>query len=338
MTPPSWSCGMPSIPPESGHSPEHALPDDVRRLKAALAEREAQLLQRTRELRTAQEELQRTNSELLHLTLELEDRIVARTQELAGANAILREEVRRRQAVEATLRERSEQLRALASELTQAEERERERLATVLHDDLQQLLVGMKVVASPLAQAAEPKVREVGRELRDLIMRSLQCSRSLTEELSPPILHRSGLVPALDWLANWMEERYQLHVEIRANGSVAIENHETAILLFRALRELLFNAAKHARVQTATVEIVQREGLVRACVSDPGAGFDPSLLRMAGGTAGGFGLFHIRERLEYLGGGLDIESAPEKGSRFTLWLPLTQTAGPVDTAPGVGLP
>ncbi len=196
---------------------------------------------------------------------ELEQRVQERTAELSQA-------VRQ-------LEQRSGQLRTLASELTLAEQRERERLAMRLHDDLQQLLVGMKLVLGPLAQAEEPKVREVGREVNALLMQTLACSRSLTEDLSPPILHRSGLVPALRWLGEWMAEKHQLVVAFRADEPILIEPHEHAVLLFRAIRELLFNAAKHAQVQTATVEIAQQDNLVRARVSDDGVGFDPRQLR-----------------------------------------------------------
>ncbi len=239
---------------------------------------------------------------------ELEGRVQERTAALSQA-------VRQ-------LEKQSVQLRALASELTLAEQRERRRVAEVLHGDLQQLLVGAKLVISSLAQATDPAVREAGREVTDLLLRALRCSRSLTEELSPPILHRGGLVPALEWLARWMEEMHRLTVIVRAEAAVGTDSHDTTILLFQSIRELLFNAAKHAQVHSASVEITERDDQVRVRVSDEGVGFDPAQQRVAGGTSGGFGLFGIRERLELLGGSLEIESAPGKGSRFTLWLPV----------------
>jgi PAS domain S-box-containing protein len=250
---------------------------------------------------------------------ELEGRVQERTAALSQA-------VRQ-------LEKQSVQLRALASELTLAEQRERRRVAEVLHGDLQQLLVGAKLILSSLAQAAEPAVREAGREVTDLLLRALRCSRSLTEELSPPILHRGGLVPALEWLARWMEETHRLRVSLRAEAVVGTDSLDTTILLFQSIRELLFNAAKHAQVHSASVEITQGDDEVRVHVADEGVGFDPAQQRVAGGASGGFGLFGIRERLELLGGGLEIESAPGKGSRFTLWLPVQRPGAPRPGSP-----
>jgi PAS domain S-box-containing protein len=251
----------------------------------------------------------------------LDQKVRERTTELSKTVEALTAEVARRVRAEEALRERSEQLRLLASELTLAEQRERRRVAEVLHGDLQQLLVGAKLLVGPLAQAADPAVRDAGREATDLILQAIQSSRSLTEELSPPILHRGGLVPALGWLARWMGEKHNLAVVVRVDGTPVVETEDTAVLCFQAVRELLFNAVKHAKVETAQVELARHEDQVQVIVADEGVGFDPTQLRVAGGTSGGFGLFSIHERLDLVGGRLEIESAPGQGSRFTLWVP-----------------
>ncbi len=225
-------------------------------------------------------------------------------------------------AAAATLAGQAAQLRALTAQLTAAEQRERQRVAMVLHDTLQQLLVGMKLLVSPLAQAADPRVREVSQELTALINESLQCARTLTEDLSPPILLRGGLVPALEWLVQWMAEKHHLTVVLKAEAADGGPDQDLTVLLFQAVRELLFNAVKHAQVQTVQVEVTRRNAEVRVRVADAGVGFDPATLRVGGGKAGGFGLFSLRERLELLGGRLEIDSAPGKGSRITLAAPL----------------
>ncbi len=254
------------------------------------------------------------------------------TAELSRA---LEVEVARRTQAEEAFRLQSKQLRQMASDLTMAEHRERQRIARLLHDDLQQLLVGMKLVVSPLLQAADPKVQDVGRELGDLINQCLLCSRSLTEELSPPILHKGGLGPALEWLVRWMAEKHHLTVVAHADEAAGEESLDATVLLFQAIRELLFNVVKHAHCNTACVAITHQDTRVGVEVTDEGVGFDPTQLRVTGGTAGGFGLFSLRDRLEYLGGGLEIESAPGKGSRFRLWLPVPQAVQQVDAATGV---
>lgn len=229
--------------------------------------------------------------------------------------------IEKRQA-EAALRERTEQLRALAAELTLAEHRERRRVASILHDDLQQFLVGARLRVSALHRAADQAVRQVAGETEELINQSLELTRSLTVELSPPVLQVGGLVPALEWLARWMREKHGLTVDLTTLEAVPLEAEHVRVLLFQSVRELLFNVVKHAQVQTAAVQVSRQEGQIRIVVSEDGVGFDPAKLHAREGSAGGFGLFSIRERLDLLGGRMEVDSAPGRGSRFTLLVPL----------------
>jgi len=230
------------------------------------------------------------------------------------------------------LRERSEQLRALASELTLAEQRERQRLARILHDGLQQTLVAARFRLRVLEQAGDQAVRKEAEQVGELIAESLGASRALTAELSPPILYTRGLVAALQWLARWMYERQGLTVGLEAVGEVDPLAEDVTVLLFQATRELLFNIVKHAGVKAAHVQVAQLDGWVRITVEDYGGGFDPSHLRVEGGSSGGFGLFSIRERLDLLGGKLEMQSAPGRGSRFTLVAPLLPRPGKAEAA------
>jgi PAS domain S-box-containing protein len=250
---------------------------------------------------------------------ELELRVQERTVELSTAIQ--------------TLEKQSEQLRTLASELTQAEQRERRRLATVLHDEHQQLLVGAKLRLGPLERVEDPRLREGIREVSVLLDEAIENARSLTRELSPPILQAGGLIPALDWLARWMGEKHHLQVDVQTDETAVPATEDMTILLFQSVRELLFNVVKHAKVPTARVETTRREEEVRIVVSDGGVGFDPTSLRIEDGRASGFGLFSIRQRLELLGGRLDIASTPGQGSRITLSAPLRQAGAPTLQAP-----
>ncbi|MCE5325638.1 MAG: PAS domain S-box protein [Planctomycetaceae bacterium] len=246
------------------------------------------------DLKVAHEDLRRAHDEL-------ELRVAQRTEEL---------------------QRRGEQLRALASELTLAEQRERQRLAHVLHDDLQQLLVGARFRVQPLRRSADETVSRRAADVDDLLQQSIERSRSLTGELSPPILHQGGLAPALEWLVNWMQQKHGLTVELQSDEGAVPESEDMKVLLFQSVRELLFNAAKHAQVHTARVAVRRIDGSIRIMVADEGAGFDPAMLRIGGGASGGFGLFSIRERLDLMGGRMEIDSTPGHGSRFTLWAPL----------------
>ncbi len=243
--------------------------------------------------------------------------------QLRELNATLERRVEERTA---QLAHRATQLRALAAQLAQAEEQERKRLAQVLHDHLQQLLVAAKFGTTILRQRlAAPDLNAEAQRVLDLIAQSIDASRSLTMELSPPVLHEAGLGAGLMWLARWMREKHGLDVEVSAQDLPAPLPEGVRLMCFRAVRELLFNVAKHAGVKRAEVTMTQDEGRsLRIVVADQGTGFDAEA--HAAGNAPGFGLFSIRERLEFLDGRLEIESAPGQGSRFILTAPIVQAA------------
>lgn len=236
----------------------------------------------------------------------------------------------------AALATRSEQLRVLASELTLAEQRERRRLARILHDNLQQLLAGANFLLTPLDRVEDPAVRQTAAEVREMIEQSMECSRSLTGELSPPVLEEGDLVSALDWLTRWMQDKHGLHVDLIADEVQPPQSQDIKILLFQGVRELLFNVAKHAGVKSASVTVQAIGDRIRVCVADEGGGFDPAANNPGDKLAGGFGLFSLRERLSLLGGAMEIASAPGRGSRLTLWTPeapVGATIEPVDLKP-----
>lgn len=152
-------------------------------------------------------------------------------------------------------------------------------------------------------------------------MKSITCSRTLTSELSPSVLHHGGLIPALHWLASRMQQQHAFDVNILADNEFDVTSDDLRILLFQSVRELLFNAVKHAGVPTACVHVANSNGQIEITIADDGVGFDPQAARPPTGKHGGFGLLSIRERLDLLGGRLKIDSSPGHGSRFTLIVP-----------------
>jgi signal transduction histidine kinase len=224
---------------------------------------------------------------------------------------------------------RAEQLRALASELTLTEQRERRRLAQILHDHLQQLLVGVKLNIGVLRSKAKTKtLQQPIDQISDMMNEAIRAARSLTAELSPPVLHEKGLAAGLEWLGRQMQEKHGLEVEVAAHPDAEPDAESTRIFLFGAVRELLFNIVKHAGTNRARVSLVRQDSQIRVTVADDGVGFDPGHLEDRAGEAGGFGLFSIRERLGFMGGYLEIDSAPARGSRFTLVAPLRRRGAP----------
>ncbi len=213
---------------------------------------------------------------------------------------------------------RARQLHALAMELIEAEERERRRLADLLHDDLQQSLAAARMQLQGACECLPPN--PVLTNVEQILSESLKKARRLSHELSPAVLHHSGLVASLEWLAGQMKEQFGLHVQLESDGAQQFERMPLKVFLFRAVQELLFNVVKHAGVKTAQVALSSSNGCLAVSVTDQGQGFDPRILDSIT-SLGGFGLLSLRERANYIGGSFDIESALGKGSRFTLTVP-----------------
>lgn len=229
-----------------------------------------------------------------------------------------------------------ERIRALAAQLTLAEHEERGRIAQILHDDLQQQLYALQLQLGLLqAEAAtspggEALLPELG-EMEEAVELATETARNLSVDLSPPILEGDGLAEAIGWVAGRMREHYGLAVnlEIEPGGRAAgdgdasfpVPEQDRRVLLFRTVRELLFNAVKHAGAQQVTVRLQHVDGAYRIDVVDEGAGFDPEVVLGPEATARGRGLLHARERLRLVGGRLEVASAPGRGTRVTIVAP-----------------
>jgi PAS domain S-box-containing protein len=223
----------------------------------------------------------------------------------------------------AVAEQRAKQLRALAAELVQTEQRERRQLAQVLHDHLQQLLVSARMKTSRLRRRlVDEELTRFADEIDQLIDDSLTASRSLTVELSPPILYEAGLRGGLEWLSREMNDKHAIDIEVQADPAAEPTDEASRLFLFQATRELLFNVAKHARAERAQVRLAKTDNQeILIEVRDQGVGMRPEGLEAGIGTTHGFGLFSVRERLTLLGGRTEIESAPGQGTRIAIILP-----------------
>ena len=225
---------------------------------------------------------------------------------------------------------RTRQLQLLSVELIEVEERERRRFAELLHDDLQQVLASARMQLQSLSQKMvdEPTLAYV----EQLLEESIAKSRSLSYELSPPVLHRSDLVTALQWLVRQKNEQFGLQVHLKADSAEAFEIAPIKVFIFRALQELLTNVAKHAGVKSAKATLTWRDGKCSLTVSDQGRGFDTAILDSSSPTTSGFGLLSLKERTSYMGGSFIIDSAPGQGCCSTLKIPLNLTTSDMDDA------
>ena len=236
--------------------------------------------------------LKRAQAGLERLTEELEARVVLRTAEV----------------------------RRLVGDLTEAERRERGRVAQVLHDDLQQLLYAVQFKLEAMRRGAEDGAAALIDEADVLVGRAVYVTRTLTVDLSPPVLRGEGLDRTFEWLGHRMGEAYGLEVAVEREGPVQA-GKTVQVLLFQIVRELLFNVVKHAGTAEATVRVGPGEGgRVRVVVSDDGIGFEPDADGVAEEGAG-VGLVSVRERIRLVGGSVDVRSDPGGGTEIEIECP-----------------
>jgi signal transduction histidine kinase len=239
--------------------------------------------------------------------------------ELANLNQTLEQRVAERTAKAV---EQAKKLRLLSAQLSLAEEAERRRIAEMLHEDLQQLLVAARMQLAALCRMRDASEREpIAREIADALERSFRLTRSLSVELAPPVLYEHGLAAALEWLAAETGKNYNVKVTVEADSSANPEAADVRIFLFRAVRELLLNSVKHTVGSAVHVTMRHvRPDKIRIIVADGGPGFDPASLDYKRTGSQRFGLLNIRDRVSSFGGEFHINSGPKRGTQITLSL------------------
>ena len=233
-------------------------------------------------------------------------------------------DISERKRTEARLHDYQQQLRRLASEISLAEERERRRIASELHDGAIQNLALAKIKLGEFEKSlAQDHRGNALDEIRELLDLSIHDARSLIFELSPPVLYELGLGAAIEWLGEQFQARHGISCRVVADQGDAPVNIEIEVVLFQVLRELLVNVVKHANASRVSVELRRLDDRLALQVHDDGDGFDAAAVLTGSGT-GGFGLFNIRERLQLLGATLEIESGT--GTSVTATAPLAAEA------------
>ena len=216
------------------------------------------------------------------------------------------------------------QLRTLASQLSMAEQQERLRIATELHDGIAQSLAMTKMKLSAIQQQSLPaEVVPQMDELRRVLEGTIRSTRSLSFDLSPPVLHDLGLEAALEWLTERTEEKHAIKFAFQDDGKEKPLDENLRNVLFIMVRELAVNVVKHAKAKSAKISVWREGEQIQIEVQDQGRGFDVSTTaRVPDNNEGGFGLFSIRERLRYFGGRLAIRSLPGSGTHVRITAPL----------------
>jgi signal transduction histidine kinase len=238
---------------------------------------------------------------LANAKIDLECKVIERTAELADAH---------------------EQMKRVTFELIWAEEKERERIAAELHDQVGQSLLLAKLKLDALEdKLSDDSLHSYALDASSLIDTSIQDIRSLTFRMRPPLLDNAGIVTSLEWLCSSISNDYNLQVDFADDGQPKPLSTEMRYSLYQAVRELLLNVVKHAGTETAQLSITTDNHTLAVHVADNGVGFNHSDAILKHVNNGGYGLYNVKQRIEQMGGRFTIESAPGKGTSVTLRMP-----------------
>ena len=300
------------------------------KLKLNISQRERVIEIRTAELANTNQSLQlqmaariQAEDELRKTYDELEKKVCERTEELSATNTLLMQEIDRHWESKEQILIYQKELQDLIHRMSIMEEQDRRQLSEELHDTIGHNLALAKFRLAALRQSASSKntVRETS-EILDLIEQSIKYTRSLTFELSSPIFYKLGLQSAIEWLCGHFQDKYGITVDFVPDERLSCLDGETGILLFKSIRELLVNIIKHARTRNAGITVSGDDRTIIVEVHDDGIGCDVSFLSLDKCKTGGFGLFNIRERINYIGGSFEMHSTRDSGTTVILIVPM----------------
>jgi signal transduction histidine kinase/PAS domain-containing protein len=260
-------------------------------------------------------------AELIRAKNELEYRVRQRTKQLEKTVGLMEKQVEERLAAEAKLLANQKRLRLLTQKLILTEERERRKFAVQLHDSVGQLLAYSKrelgVLADTISDDQKAKVQKVW----DIIRESIDLTRKVTFDLSSPTLYTLGLKTAVEEVAEQVSKEYDRSCTLRSCNLPVNISEDVEVFLYRSIRELLLNSAKHADAANIYIDMATDSDMIEVIVTDDGIGFDTDKLNSHNESVKTYGLFSVRENLDNLGGQLNVRSEPGKGTEVYLRVP-----------------
>ncbi|MFW5644776.1 MAG: PAS domain-containing sensor histidine kinase [Bacteroidota bacterium] len=242
-----------------------------------------------------------------------------------GVVSVVRDITARKNA-ERKLEEYQEKLKQLTIELSLSEEKQRKDIASNIHDHLSQSLVVAKMKLKDLLSKTEGNdVRERIENIYHLITETLNNSRKITYDLSPPVLYELGIIETMHWLTEKIARENNIRTSFHSEFDEIKLPDSELILLFRIIQELIFNSVKHANAHKISINIYKATQGMHIVIEDDGKGFQTSELS-DNEKRTGFGIFAVKERIKNLSGTFSIHSAPGKGCRSEIYLPLNKTS------------
>jgi signal transduction histidine kinase len=222
------------------------------------------------------------------------------------------------------------ELRRLSGQLRTAQEQERKYLSRELHDQVGQMLTGLRMELASMARMHGDAESELAARIagaKTTVEQTLRIVRDIAMLLRPSMLDDLGLTPALSWLVKEVSRSSGLDIQFEIDPAADLlpEAHRTC--LYRVVQEALTNCSRHAAARQVRVEVKASDRVVHATIADDGRGFEP---RRSKNHA--IGLLGMEERVRELGGVFKIVSAPGRGTTVIIRLPLPD-AGEVTDDP-----
>ena len=261
------------------------------------------------------------------------------TAEISAARQKLKAEVAQRRAAETSLkkseqhhgkllaqsRTMQQQLRHLSHQILMAQEEERKLISRELHDEITQILTGIKIRLAALTMEASVNTRGIKKKIagaQRMVEESVNIVHRFARELRPSLLDDLGLIPALHSYMKNLTKRTGLHIRFTAFAGVEKLNNSKRTVLFRVAQSALNNVAQHARASEAEVDIRKFPGNIRMEIQDNGIAFNPDRILLAARPRR-LGLVSMRERVEMVGGDFAVESTPGQGTTIRVHIPFS---------------
>jgi signal transduction histidine kinase len=248
---------------------------------------------------------------------------ISNPQGLIVGAVVVHEDATERVRAQRALQELANRLQQLSRSLLTVQEEERRHLSRELHDEFGQLLAAITLHLHAAKSVAGVAAQSNLDESMALVQRAGAQVRSLALELRPTILETGGLDTTLRWLAEQHQQRTGTITEVV--GHLGDVPSDLAIACFRVVQEAMTNVVRHARAQHVWIELNQNDVRLELVLRDDGVGFDVTSTLDRAATGANLGLLGMRERVEILGGQLEIDSQPGRGTRIHISLPLTET-------------
>ncbi len=235
----------------------------------------------------------------------------------------IEEDITERKLAEQKIIAYQERLKALTSQLTIAEEKERHRIAANLHDHIGQTLAFSRIqLTRVMNYTSDDKLKSILDLVSKSLLKTIQDTKEIVFELSSPLLHQIGLSAAIsNWLEVHVQKKCGIEVEFNDDIQKKTISDDLRIILFRNARELLTNVIKHSQASHVIVSLISKENILNIVVHDNGIGFNPEEATVYSSSSKGFGLFSIKGQMEDFGGSLEIISEPGKGCKAILQVP-----------------